>query len=246
MRKLLALPYSPWSEKARWALDHHKVRYEEEAYLPMLGVPALRLRTRKLAGKVTVPVFFDGGAIFTDSLDIARHAESTGHGPRLFPESCLPEVLDWNERSEMACEAGRALVTSRLAQDTDALLETLPSAIPGALRGAMLPVARSGVSYFVRKYSLDTRSLQENEAKVREHLDAIRTGLKGGAHLVGGRFTYADIAMAVIVQMLVPVADRFLKIGPSTRRAWTHDRLAKDYADLVEWRDLLYGKYRKA
>jgi glutathione S-transferase len=49
MRKLVALHYSPWSEKARWALDHHGVAYRYEEYKILLGEPKLRLATKKRA-----------------------------------------------------------------------------------------------------------------------------------------------------------------------------------------------------
>jgi glutathione S-transferase len=37
MIELVAVPYSPWSEKARWALDHHALPYRETAYQPLIG-----------------------------------------------------------------------------------------------------------------------------------------------------------------------------------------------------------------
>ncbi len=36
-RRLIGLHYSPWTEKARWALDRQRVPYAFEEHLPMLG-----------------------------------------------------------------------------------------------------------------------------------------------------------------------------------------------------------------
>ena len=54
--ELVSLSYSPWSEKARWALDHHGIEYRNIAYTPMLGVPRLRMRLRAMRAKITVPI----------------------------------------------------------------------------------------------------------------------------------------------------------------------------------------------
>jgi glutathione S-transferase len=47
MNELLALPYSPWSEKARWALDVRGVPYRYRHYQPLLGELGVRRTLRK-------------------------------------------------------------------------------------------------------------------------------------------------------------------------------------------------------
>jgi glutathione S-transferase len=42
----------------------------------------------------------------------------------------------------------------------------------------------------------------------------LRTALAGRDYLCGG-FTYADVAMAVVLQMVRPVADAFIPLGPA-------------------------------
>jgi hypothetical protein len=54
MTELLALPYSPWSEKARWALDVRGVPYDYRRYQPVLGELALRVKLRHLARHLRV------------------------------------------------------------------------------------------------------------------------------------------------------------------------------------------------
>ena len=53
------------------------------------------------------------------------------------------------------------------------------------------------------------------------------------ACLVGGTFSFADVAMVVALQFVEPVADRYIRLGPATRRAWTNERFRHDYADLL-------------
>src|SRR5688572_24596337 len=109
MTKLYALAYSPWSEKARWALDHHRIDYKYSEHLPLVGELKLRVLLRKPKGRISVPVLRDGGRWFTDSFEIAQHADRIGSGSRLFPGDKLAAIEGWNQKSEEALAAGRAL-----------------------------------------------------------------------------------------------------------------------------------------
>ena len=71
MTEFVALSYSPWSEKARWPLEHHGIEFREHQYVPLLGAPRLRLRLRRLRGRVTVPVLFTRDRVLADSFAIA-------------------------------------------------------------------------------------------------------------------------------------------------------------------------------
>lgn len=67
--------------------------------------------------------------------------------------------------------------------------------------------------------------------------------LAGRAYLLDA-FTYADVAMAVVLQMVRPVPDRYMPLGPAVREVRTNEELARGFADLVEWRDRLYARHR--
>src|SRR6185369_10337053 len=72
MTELIGIPYSPWSEKARWALDVRRVPYVSRLYKPLVGEPMLRLALRRWRGAVSVPVLReDNGRMLADSLAIA-------------------------------------------------------------------------------------------------------------------------------------------------------------------------------
>ncbi len=89
------------------------------------------------------------------------------------------------------------------------------------------------------------KDVEAQKRTVRATLDAVRKGLGASRYLLGS-FSYADIAVATFVQGISPVADRFVKLGPATRSAWTHPDLAAEYADLVTWRDALFDDHRRA
>jgi glutathione S-transferase len=245
MASLVALHISPWSEKARWALDHHHVPYRVEAYMPMLGEPLLRLRAKRFVGPISVPALFDGDDVLLDSFAIARHAERRGSGTPLFPTAHLAAITHWNDRSNDALTAGRIAFVPRLAADRAAQEEVLPPGIPRALRPALTGVSQLITRFLASKYSISSDALPEAEATCIAFLDELRAALDGRAYLLDGELTYADLAAAVTLQMVRPVRDAFLRLGPATRACWTTPALAARYPDLLEWRDQLYEKHRR-
>ncbi len=236
---LVGMHFSPWTEKARWALDHHGIGYRFEQHVPMLGEPLLRVRARA-RGRVSVPVLLTAHGVVRESLRIAEHAERIGHGAPLFRDEAA--VLAWNEKSEAILAAARPLVLARIAESKEAQKESLPAFVPGVARGAMAATARLAVAYLGSKYA-DVAGRGDAMARLDAALADLRAALAGKRYLLGD-FSYADIAMAVGLQGGKPVADRWIALGPATREAWTKPELATKYADLVAWRDDLYAAHR--
>jgi glutathione S-transferase len=235
---LVGLHHSPWTERARWALDHHGVVHRFEEYVPILGELPLRLRLRMLRGKLTVPVLFAGDTVLRESLDIVRWADEHGSGSPLAPADLAAEVRRWTEQANRAFEAGRSLYVRALLADPEALAEQAPSFL-GPARSMS---ARIGTALFQRKHALVTRSVDDDEAVVSAAFDALRAALAGDYLL--GRFTLADVEMAVALQHIAPVADRFIHLTPAARRCAEQRHIAARYPDLVSWRDRLYQRHR--
>lgn len=240
----IAMPASPWSEKARWALDHHRIEYVEKAYTPMLSEPALRWRLRRARGPITVPVLFAGDEACTDSYDIAHWAERRGAGAPLFRRGDEAAIARWNQVSDSVMRAGRALVSFRIAADPQARSEALPDLVPRPLRRPLEPAARLGVRYLQKKHRFSDDE-HASRAELRAHLAELRAALADGRHHLLGDFSYADIAMAAALEFVSPVDDRFMRLGPATRRAYTDLELAGELTDLIEWRDQLYAGRRR-
>lgn len=241
VNRFLAIPYSPWSEKARWALDLRGVPYFEQLYVPMLSEVGLRFSLRRLGGKVTVPVLFaDDGRVCADSLAIARFAAATGRGPTLFPAGRDSEILRLDERSEEILAASRALSVAKAMDDAAAREEAVPRFLPALLRPM---VGRMGVVYLHRKYgtSLDREALART---IAAGLRGLREELAGRPYLFD-ELSYADVILAVSLQLVAPVADRYIKLGEATRRVCTHAPIVEEFADLLAWRDRLYAEHRK-
>lgn len=245
MRVFFHIPYSPWSEKARWALEHHGVSHRAIEHLPMVGEPLLRLAARRPLEKVSVPMLVDGPLVLRDSFSIARHAEQIGRGARLFPEGCVDDIRAWNDLSEVLNNALRIRMIDRMAVDDPSLRESVPAPLRflGPIGVAM---ARSAVGFVKSKYALTT-SLAETGARASEALVSLDRALDGGArdYLLDG-FSFADIAMAAALYFVEPGPEDRIRVGPATREVFREPELSRGYAGLLRWRDRLYSRHRDA
>ncbi len=243
--ELLSIAYSPWSERARWALSCRGVACDTRAYQPLIGEPELRWRLRKWTGPVSVPVLFTTDGALDDSFRIAQYAAQHGDGAELFPAGQEAKIAAWNVQSERALAAGRALSLARVLQNREALLEMVPRPLrkmPGAVH-----LATAGIGRTLRKYGA---TAQGNAEGLKVALDSLRVDLAQSPSTLEPRtlladFSYADITMAQLLAFVRPPASG-LKIGRANRAAFTDDDLAAQSPDLLAWRDALYAKYRHA
>ena len=70
-------------------------------------------------------------------------------------------------------------------------------------------------------------------------------GRYAGRTYLFDRFSYGDIIVCSLLQAVSPVADRYIRLGPAWRRAWTLPELARQFEDFLAWRDELYARHRK-
>jgi glutathione S-transferase len=238
--RLYAESFAPFCERARWALDHHGLRYREIEQVPLLAEITLRLAARRLRGPVTVPLLVTEGRTIMDSHAIARWADERGTGAPLFPEA--DEVDRWMAVSDAIMASGRALLLDRLSTDVEALAEQLPPGVPAPLRRPLSGSARLGVVHLRRKYATRERTTDAHETALRGRLEEVRARITGRSP---GLFSYADITLATSLQFVLPVADAHIHLGPASRRAWTHAGLAEEFADVLAWRDETYAAFRR-
>ena len=241
--KLVQLSYSPWSERARWVLDHHGIAYQAVEHTPFLGELRLRRIVGRKRDRATVPVLVDGGTVLADSWDIARYADRRGGGPKLIPASQEEQVREWTELADATSSQGRGLVVGALLASDTALDEGVPFPLPAVILPLMRPTTRFALRWFARKYELSADAAAECENKMRPALDRLEHAIKGSSYLLG-TFSYADIAMATVLQGIAPVGNGYIRLGPATRRAWTRPVLERAYPNLIRWRDNLYLQHR--
>lgn len=247
MTTLIHLPYSPWSERARWALDARAVPHARKVYMPLLGELGLKAKIG-WSQRASVPVLLTDAGPLTDGLEIARFCQRTGSGAALITAEQDAAAAEWNQRSNAVLEAARGLSLPRMAASDEALVEMIPKGMrPLAPLGARA-LSRYGVLRTIQKYGA-TASPEQYMATLRSELAHLRASLgptpaDGPATLLG-TFSYADIAAA---QMLVPVGPHvgpYLRIGPASRACWTIPEIAQEFSDLLAWRDALYATYRQ-
>ncbi len=247
MLELLGLPYSPWTEKARWALDVRKVPYRYRVYQPLIGELELRLKTRRVVGVVTVPLLSDGqGGLYDDSAKIARFADTQGEGPLLFPPEHEAAITRWIELSERGLAAVRVLALERQLLDDEALAEMVPPGLRKRFGGLAPSLGAFGLRRTLRKYGAGGRTLDQHRQIARAALSEVRAALRdspSSPKTLLGSFTFADIAVTQILGFVSPPSFG-LKLGKASRRGFTDQMLAQEFADVVAWRDALYESYR--
>lgn len=241
---LYGLAYSPWTERARWALDHHRIPHRYREHLILLGEPALRWRARQTPHETaSVPLLVDGATVIGDSLEIARHADSVGRNESL--RATDPDFARFSERLEGALRAGRALVTAAILADPEGLRESARAAAPEPLTPMLRPVAAMAARFIARKYSADLAADESNRERIREVLEELRERKGNQRYLVGDAFSAFDIWGATLLQGVRPVGDAYIRLSPAVERAWTQAGLASEFPDLLEWRDAMYRAHRR-
>lgn len=237
---LFGLGHSPWTERARWALDHHRMTYVYREHLPMLGEPLLRRRAR--TKKASVPLLLDGDDVVMGSFEIASHAERVGRGEALFPPGTEREVAHYLELGDRIAGVGRAWFMKRIATNRAAQIEAIPPWFPSFVRAPLAPTAAMAARFVARKYAVPVDVDALVASVLVPALDEIREALVGRELLLASRFSIADITIAPMMQLLRPRED--MTLGPALREVWANETLAREYRDLVDWRDTIYRKYR--
>jgi glutathione S-transferase len=243
-RRLVVLRESPWSERAKWALDHHGLSYQTIHHTPFLG----ERRLRRLAGaprkRVTVPILLAGDQTLIESWDIAHYADREGNGNKLIPHDHEADIQRWNDLADEAMSAGRALLVPVLLRNAKALDEQVPPFVPRWTRPLLRPFTRHATAWFGNKYGLHLEDAPAHLARMRTALEILRAALEKSSPYLLGDFSYADIVMAVSLQGVSPVDDRYIPLEPASRQVWTRSDLAAEFADLIAWRNQLYELHR--
>jgi glutathione S-transferase len=237
---LYGIHYSPWTARARWALDHHGIDYRYREHSPYLGERALRKRGQRagLSGRITVPLLLGDGVALGDSWQIMAHADSIGSGASLGTGD--PEIAAWGPDLEPAFAAARRRVTRRVMADKAALTEAAQGTVPNWMAGAARPIARLGTRFIAKKYGFDPDATEDDSAFCAG-LDRIRAQLNGEAYLYDG-FSAADIVAACLIAAVRPHASH--RLGPANFAAWEAAHLVEPYADLLQWRDTMFATHR--
>ena len=261
--ELVGIRYSPYTEKALWALDYHRQPYRYREHLVLLGDAILELRIRRAGGVLpadglTVPVLFHPEGVLFDSFEILRKVDEEGAARgaevaarRLIPEGALPEMKHFNLLADTIMNAGRALYMERLGASREGQLASFPQWIPARpswIRGACLPLVRAGIESINDQF----RITRKTSAEYSNHLLQCLVGLRSHREhatskdfLWGDRFTAADLVVASALAVIKPPAFLESRTKPELFSLWTHPELSREFDDLLQWRDQIYSRHRK-
>jgi glutathione S-transferase len=247
-RILYGLPYSPWTHRALFALDHHREDYRFVEHLPLVGEWKLRRLSRH--PHPTVPLFVTADGATMGGADIARRVDRDGSGTKLFPAAHHAEIDAWTERADALLSVARAQVLAALRTSPRAQEESLPSFVPGPVRPLLRIVARQGIDFIAKKHSVvgdvETR-LRAEAGPIFETLDAALLDHAGKPRdTILESFTFADIAMATAISGFFPTSKEpgSNKLGPATRACWTREDLVTKFPRAFAWRDRTYDAHR--
>jgi glutathione S-transferase len=236
--KLYGIGYSPWTERARWALEHHGIDFGYREHVPYLGEPVIRFLYRDVEGKPSVPLLKGPNVAIGDSWEITRWADAHGSGESLRTQD--DEVVEWFEVLDEVIDRVRVRVTRLTLNDPAALTEAATAAAPRFAAGLLKPVAAAGARHIAKKYGFESSGDPwEDREMIREVLDRMSSRLSGNAYLVGDAFSAADLIAATMLQGVRPLVNQE-GMGPATRGVWEDDELAGEYANLLKWRDGVY------
>lgn len=207
----------------------------------MLYEPFLRVMSRQLRRKPSVPMLIDSGIVVRDSLDIALYAERHGSGTPLFPKGQEGEIYGWNDGAERLLEAARSRLMERLVADDGALYEAVPSPL-SKLGPSLVPLARMGATFIIRKYKTRTTPAAQTEATIASVMERADAAVSRNDYLVGGQFTFADLAVAAALGMIAPHPRQ--PLGPASRKVWSEPTIAAAFPNLLSWRDRIIEHHR--
>jgi glutathione S-transferase len=200
--ELFQFEFSHFNEKARWAFDWKRVAHRRRSYLPGLHMlPILRL-----SGQRAVPVVRVDGRVIAGSDRIIDWLEAEHPVPPLYPEhdGLRREALDLQRRfdADVGPAARRAL-----------FFDLLPDAAYAArcftagrrdvvawLYGALFPVTRAVMR---RDMRIDADGAARGREVVSRALDEVARRARGSGHLVGDRFSVADLTAAALLSVTV-------------------------------------------
>ncbi len=240
-------PSSPWSEKARWALDYCGHSYKTDLYLPLLSIPKARLLSRNFSSRLTVPILIEKqsgrGEVYKNAMEIAAHAngERDQSKPDIFPQKFLSEIKRWDELSEELCSIRRSQAIPVMKGNKELLKNNLPPFVPKALRPYLGSSTKMVLSLLEKKYQVD---LEGGDEHLRKSLSSLRIELSDSRGYILDNFSYADMSMCAVLQCIKPVDPKYLDWDKHNIEAWTHHELADEFKDLIEWRDGLYERFR--
>ena len=129
----------------------------------------------------------------------------------LIPQHLRQEIEYWDCLSDQICQAGRAIMISKLSNDRDAQIDALPSFLPQQAKPYLTSLAKNSAQKLSTKYmfSLDDVETYEDSLdailhSIHSHIFSLNSSIPRPTIL--NTFSYADITIAASLQMILPLS----------------------------------------
>lgn len=201
--ELIQFLYSPYNEKARWALDFKGIRHRRRSLLPGPHMPVVK----KLTGQTATPVLRLAGEVVWGSARILEAIERAFPEPALFPKNederrRAAEIerrfdLDWTPRARRFVLADMLPTPAYFA----AVFGRDESPLARLIYRLMLPLAAP----LVRKGNgiAGEASIADGVKAADDAFDFVARESAATSYLIGDRFSVADLAAAASLAPLV-------------------------------------------
>jgi glutathione S-transferase len=210
MPTLVTIPFSHFCEKARWALDHARVDYQEEGHTPLFHRRAVA-RVKGQGGSVPV-LSLDGDGVLDESSLIVRWADARASSDRkLLPRGGreLDEALALERHldRELAPHV-RRFAYFHILPDRARALELMRLSTPTTEQRLVrlgYPLLRRLIERAMR---IDAPRAERSRDMIRTVFDEITRRLDDGRpFLMGDRFGSTDITFAAFASPLLAPAE---------------------------------------
>ena len=206
--RLITIPVSHYSEKARWALDYLKIPYREVAHMP----PFHRSATKKYGG-TSVPVLVTDTGAATDSTDILRYLD------RLYPEKLYPidpQLQLLGTELEILFNNTLGIHTRRWGYSyilTPKLLYPKWTCGVPFWQKLLFPIIFPRVGKIVRSnFDITETSAAESAREIEIIFDRVDGLLADGRkYLLGDRFSAIDITFAALAAPILQPPEHHIK-----------------------------------
>ncbi len=196
---LVTIPFSHYCEKARWALQHHEIAFDEQGHAPLFS----RLAVAPRGGK-TVPYLHTPHGSFSDSTDIVAFADRMSQYPdrRLLPNNATERatVLELEDRFDRRLGiASRAWAYSYLLDEPAMIVPLVSQRIP-KLEAMLVRPLRPVIAAAIRKgLRIEPKTRAWAKSRIDEDFAFVTDLLKDGRkYLATDKLTIADITFAAL------------------------------------------------
>ncbi|MGF1480212.1 MAG: glutathione S-transferase family protein [Cyanophyceae cyanobacterium] len=249
MLELYQFELSQYSEKVRLILDYKQLPYRKVEVTPGVG----QVELFQKCGQRQVPVLKDGNTFIADSTEIALYLERKyperpiiptdpkERGYCLLIEEWADESIGSKGRTAFIGAANQnpsfrtAVFSSLIPQNVPDVLKTVVGSVPSEL----LNVLGTGVGY-------GKESVKKANTSLKQDLEALSLILQDRTYLVSDYPTLADFAVAGLSMIIKFPEGPYLHL-PEQLKGKGIPGLADNsfYANFFNWRDRLYGEFRK-